>query len=324
MSPTIAAITCVLALPLAPACGDDGEAAEPDASASGRASSVDWPAQFEDDASAALVAALAQPHDVARRAWSGHQVHWILEIDLGPVAPPTDDPDPPLDRPVVRPQHVRDELTLRWTGTATDPGFELTQANQVPDQPEGRGGRGRDVIVAGERVYVRHPPRPWVAYPLESPLWQQWLDDAWFAPRDVVGFVAPAATMSARTVAGGGHDGGDAIEVTLSRAESVDESKRAKGPTQLWRADATIEEISGTVRIDAASGLWMSADLDVSYAVPGADGTPQAGHLQLSAAAGEDPGAAAKAPSEAVPLPQRPRYDAQARTLLDGLAAPPP
>lgn len=317
LSDTRLARALALVLALSPACGDDDDAGQSDDPATaGRDASVDWAAQFDKDPHAALTAALSQSHEAARDRLGGHKVHWVFEIDLGPVSASEDDPDPPVDRPVVIAQHVSDELTLRWTGTTTAVGFALKQHNDA--------GRGRDVIVAEERVYVRHPPGPWVAYPLESPLWQGWLDDAWLAPRDAVGFCAPAAALSVRTVPGAGHDGGDAIEVTLSRADTVDDSRRPQGPTQQWREDATFAGIAGTVRLDAASGLWLHADIDVSYAVPGADGTPKKGHLHLTGDVSADPGPAARAPADAEPLPQRPRYDAQARMLLEGLAAPPP
>jgi hypothetical protein len=300
---------------LAATCGDDGGAG-PEASA--RADGPDWAAQFEADPTAALLRAVAQDHEEARRAFGPHRLHTTAEFDLGPTTPIDDNVAPPIDEPVVGVQHVHDEVSLRWASDGT-PGHVALQLEQHND-----AGRGRDVIVVDDRVYERPAERSWVTYPLESPLWQRWADDAWAAARGIVEFAGPQLAATAAPVPGGGWNGGDAVELTLSRAASLDDERRLQGPTRDWRADVSLEAIGGTVRIDAATGLWLQADVSVDFSVPGADGRRQAGHLVVSGRVEPDSGAAPAPPPTAEPLPERPRLDAEARALLQGLAAPAP
>jgi hypothetical protein len=213
----------------------------------------------------------------------------------------------------VLPQHVEDEVDLRFTA-AKGIAFALAQHNDR--------GRGRDIVVVDERVFERRPGREWIAYPLESPLWQQWLDDSWSAVHGAVELAAPRLSVSSRVVDGGGWNGGDAIEVTLSPAAERDDSLRAHGPTQTWRASASVESVSGTITFDAASGIWLRAAVEVHYAVEGADGRPQVGKVIVDGAVDAQVGRPIARPSGVQPLPLRERLQAEAEQLLEGLARP--
>lgn len=300
------------------ACGDD-EASEP--SEPGAATGEDttpWSERLASHRVTELVAALAQPHAVAREAFGPHHLHTRAVFDLSPPPAEDDEPAPALDDPIVKPQHVEDEVDLVWSAAAgEEPSFALSQANDHD--------RSREVVVAGGRVYVKKAHRPWLHYPLESELWERWLDDGLFAVRDAVELAAPQLSYSTEVAAGRGLEGGDAIDVTLSTAGTVDDTLVSSSPTRTWRADAEIESVRGTIRLDAATGLWLSADVTVSYGLAGADGRPLAGTLALTGAIEAGPGAEigpVRAPADASPLPERPRYQVQAERLLEGLAAP--
>jgi hypothetical protein len=306
-----------LALQAAVACGDDEAPAPAEAGAAPADPGTPWAERVGSHRVAELVAALAQPHAIARAAYGPHRLHTRAVFDLAPP-PSEDDVVPALDQPVVAPQHLEDELELRFTAAAGDPPtFALSQKNDHD--------RGREVVVEGGRVYVKKAHRGWLHYPLESDLYERWLDDGYHAVRDAVELAAPRLSFTTATRQGEGLSGGDAIEVTLSLADAVDASLVSTSPTRTWRADAEIESVRGTILLDAATGLWLSADIDVDYGLAAADGRALAGNLQLTAAIEAGPDAAidpVKAPADASPLPERARYEAQAERLLDGLGAP--
>ena len=112
------------------------------------------------------------------------------------------------------------------------------------------------------------------------------------------------------------------MEITLALAEASDPGLVARGPTQGWRTGAEIQAVEGVVRLDAGSGAWLSATVDVAYGLAGADGRPLRGSLHLEAQVAPGPPGPIEAPPESAPLPLRLRYDEEERRLLDGLAAP--
>lgn len=309
------------------ACGDDGATQAP--SEPEPAPALPIPAAPDDEAApswserlaqpsvADLLAALAQPHAVTREHVGPHQLQVTTDVELLGT-----EPAPavvPLDGPVVEDRSVHDELALRWAAPIDDgpdpgPRLSLSQANDHE--------RGRDVVVIGPTVHVRHAHRPWYHYPLDGDLLELWLDDAQRSVHDAVRLAAPRLSLRAAPVDGAGLAGGPAVEITLARAEGDDRSLVAAGPTQAWRAAAEIEAVEGTLRLDAQSGAWLSADLDVRYRLPAADGRTLAGRLRLRAQLAPGSGGTIAAPEGSRPLPQRLRYDDEQRRLLDGLAAP--
>ncbi|MEM9460963.1 MAG: hypothetical protein AAGF11_42760 [Myxococcota bacterium] len=306
-----------------------------------------WDAPTVED----LLAALAQPHAVVRTNLGPHQLQRSADFSLVPpgappgapsAAPPNDDPGsdprsapgsdpdsalaptdrsapapapaPEVDRPVVRPQVVHDELELRW-GTV-DEGPVTLHLAQTNDHD-----RGREVIVIGETIHVRHAHRGWNHYPRDSDRIEQWLDDAQRSVHDVVELAAPRLSIQATRVDGAGIGGGAGVEITLGLTDAIRPETTARGPTQRWRTQAQIEAIEGTLRLDARRGVWLEADVNVRYRLMGADGSPLTGQAQVRGRV--TPGAVAvQAPADSFPLRSRLRYDDERRRLLDGLAAP--
>jgi len=315
------AMRWVLAAALAggSACDDDGDgpgdpAAEPSRLPSrGAAPAESWSTRLQQPSVDDLLAALAQPHATLRDRLGPHQLQTTADFSLVPSGPPPAE-HPPLDQPVVRPQQLHDELTLRFVPDPAGLRASLRQANDHE--------RGREVVVADETIHVRKAHREWFHYPRDSDLIEQWLDDAQRSVHDVVQLAAPRLALTAAAVDGAGVDGAAAVEITLGLADGNAAERVAAGPTQRWRAGAQIDAITGTVRLDAQSGAWLHADVDVRYRVKGADGRELAGHVHLTGRVTLDPSLAVQPPAESAPLPSRLRYDHEQRELLRGLAAP--
>lgn len=312
-----------------------------------------WDAPTVED----LLAALAQPHAVVRTHLGPHQLQRSADFSLvppgAPAAPPVgadagsdrdSDPGsdhgsgpaptagsapkptdrstatatptsaPEVDRPVVRPQLVHDELELRWATIDEGPiQLHLAQTNDHD--------RGREVIVSGETIHVRHAHRGWHHYPRDSDLIEQWLDDAQRSVHDVVELAAPRLSVHATRIDGAGIRGGAGVEITLGLTDAVRPEATATGPTQRWRTQAQIDAIEGTLRLDARHGVWLQADVNVRYRLTGADGSPLMGQATIRGRVTTG-AVTVEAPADSSPLPSRLRYDDERRHLLDGLAAP--
>ncbi len=303
------------------ACGGDDQA--PPSSASALAphaeasppAADDWSARLAAPTVPDLLAAVGRPHATIRERVGPHTLTVTTDFALAPVGEPPS-AHPKLDAPVVTPQAVHDELSLRWAlpPAPSEARFALSQANDHD--------RGRDVVVVGQTVHVRQAHRAWYHYPRDSDVVELWLDDAQRSVHDALELAAPRLSLRAAALPGAGLEGGPAVEITLGLAEAETPALRAAGPTQGWRAGAEIQEVEGVVRLDAASGAWLSATVDVAYGLRGADGRPLQGSLHLEAQVTPgDPGPI-EAPPDSSPVPQRLRYDEEQRQLLDGLAAP--
>jgi hypothetical protein len=304
--------TVALALLTAVGCNEDD--ASDERGVAPRAG-FDWSAKLEQGEPGDLLAALAQPHAVAREAIGPHRLRYTGSFSLQPSDP--SDAPPPLDGPVVPSQSVADALTLVWaTPEAEGPRFSLTQNNDHE--------RGRDVIVEGGQVYTRLHPRDWMFYPLETDVYELWLDDAQTAPHDLLQFAAPQLSVTASPRPGEGLAGGDAIAFDLGASDHEQPALRAEGPTRAWREGVVLDEIRGAIVVDGATGVWLNADIGIHYALAGADGRELRGAIQLRGAVEPltEDAAVVTAPAEALPLPQRTRYEEERARLLDGLAAP--
>jgi hypothetical protein len=308
----------VLAFALGPAtgmaCGGDDEAGDAPPSDAPTAATtrvaVDWSTRLAEPGVRELLAALAQPHAVVRQRVGPHVLTVTTDLALAPVI------HPPLDSPVVSEQAVHDELRLRWAAPP-EPSAALFALSQSNDHD-----RGRDVVVVGQSVHVRQAHRAWVHYARDSDVVELWLDDAQRSVHDAVQLAAPRLSLTAASLPGAGLDGGPAAEITLALADAADPGLVARGPTQGWRTGVEIQAVEGVVRLDAGSGAWLSATIDVAYGVAGADGRPLRGRLHVVAQVAPGSPGPIEAPPESVPLPQRLRYDEEQRRLLDGLAAP--
>ncbi|MEM7151196.1 MAG: hypothetical protein AAF799_00065 [Myxococcota bacterium] len=310
------------ALGAVPACGEDSDAepAAPEAAATHATKNTDWSERLAEPTVDDIVSALAQPHAGLRTAVGPHRLHTEADFSLTPteVFVPTEDtarPLRPVDQPVVLPQRVHDEVTLTWAPTAEgELRLSLSQHNDHD--------RGRDVVAIGETIHVHQDHRGWYHYTRDSDVLEAWLDDAQRSVHDAVQLAAPRLAVQATPVPEGGLEGGAAVEIALSLADQRDDRLLAGGPTQAWRTGATVNAVQGTLLLDARSGAWLRAEIDVRYALIGANGQEMDGHLQLRGDVEPGAPAAVTAPADSQPLPTRVRYDEERRQLLDGLAAP--
>lgn len=315
---------CLAATVGTAACGDDARQDEaPERTAADHAGPADpasdpaaISARLAEPAVPDLLEALAQPHADLRSALGPHRLDTVTDFELAAPASAQAEPTlPAVDAPVVQPHAVHDELTLVWLEPdEAGPRLSLSQHNDHD--------RGRDVIVLGETIHVRQQHRPWVHYTRDSNLLERWLDDAQSSVHDAVQLAAPRLSLQSETIPGGGLRGGDGVEITLGLADEIDTQLAASGPTRAWRGEVQLDAVEGVLRLDASTGAWVTAEIDVRYHLLGADERRLEGRLHLRGTLSPDPDAAVTAPTDSRPLPTRVRYDQEMRELLDGLAAP--
>ena len=274
----------------------------------------DWSTRLEQPGIDVVLAALAQPHRAVRESIGPHELAYTADFELVPE-PERSEP-PAVDEDVVDPQSVHDELKLVWAGEPTDAGFSIAQSNDHD--------RGRDVVVTQGRVYVRQRPRAFTVHDVESTVFELWLDDAQHAVHDAVQFAAPGLAIATEAREGAGIADGDAIAITLSAASANDPARIAPDGVSKWRSEVQFDAISGTVLLDRKTGVWLQADIELRWSLQGADGRLVRGAMNLAGHAQPVAAEAAQVvpPADAVPLPERTRYEAERRRLLDGLAAP--
>lgn len=307
-----------MALGLA-ACGDDGDASSGTAASEAKAAAI-APARLADGDIAALLEALHASHARLRATTGPHKLTVRTTFDLSPQGEPKT-PEPAIDERRPMPQHIEDTLELVWLTTAVnEPKFSLSQSNDHD--------RGRDVVVDGERIYTRQRNRGWYVGPLQADLYELWLDDAQLAVHDVVALAAPQLAVTVTPTEGPGDTrsgapgvGGSALLFTLSRAATANPSLAVDTQRAAWRKGASIDEVDGTVLVDAASGAWITADVRVGFSMPGPDGRALVGRVTIVAErTAMDAQAPLAVPTDAQPLLERTRYDAERARLLDGLA----
>lgn len=299
---------------LAVSCGRSDESSGDNASTRTSDNDASWRTGLGEGKPASVLAALLQTHRSVRDALGPHELQYTSTIAVEPSAPTTE--PPPVGALAVRGDSVRDSLSLLWAGAdEAGPRFQLLQSNDHD--------RGRDVVVLDGRMYVQLMHRPFTVQPVESDVHELWLDDALHAVGDAVAFVAPAAAMQARAAPGEGLLGGDAVVVSLELGESPTPPADAAAG-EAWRQNARFTEISGSIRIDAATGVWLEAELAAAYEVADAEGNMARGSLNLAGTLKPRSGDATPlaAPADAKPLPERERYEVERARILDGLAAP--
>lgn len=301
-----------LALALAGGCGDDaGATASADAAAPAAVAHDSGPLLRGDVR--ALLAALAQSHASVRAAVGPHRLTLHTITAIAPVGEPTTS-EPKVDEPRPIAQAVDDRLELVWATTQPNmPSFSLAQTNDHD--------RGREIVVDGGVMYTRARDRAWYQQPLQVDVFELWLDDAQHAVHDAIELAAPRLSVSASESAGAGLAGGGAIVCELSLAPGTDATLVPAGERRAWRGGAEITDVRGRVVVDAGSGAWLSADVQVAFGMPGPDGRPLTGSLAVTGTV--EPGAGALVrPQGAAPLLERTRYAVERSRLLDGLAGP--
>jgi hypothetical protein len=249
-----------------------------------------------------LLAVLGQGHAVARELLGKHTLRYTAEFKLAPEKADK----PVVDQPNALKQEVKDELELRWGAGPGEPvRFYLSQKTDKH--------RGREVIVVDEQAYTKLMHRGWHARPLDGDVHLRWLDEAQRSVHDAVAFAAPALAVTAT-------EEGDVVRVELARAAAVDPALVAAGAGQGWRQRAELTEISGSVTLQRATGLWQSAEVHVRYVAVDEQGRRLLGETHLT---GEVEAAAdlqVEPPESAQPQPERVRYESERRRLLGGLA----
>lgn len=257
------------------------------------------------------LAVLRTSHASIRERLGPHALTCETTLSLAPTRPAA--PNPAVDTPVPPTQAIHDTVALRWE-TPDDAGlrFALEQHNDKD--------RGRAVVVTNATLYARLEHRPWTYHRVESDVYELWLDDAWRSAHDALEFLLPGAEVTREAAPGEGWDGGDAVRLTLALGRGTAVPGRSEG----WRADVAFSALAGTLLIDAQTGAWLALDATATYSVEGGAGGPLAGEFAVHGRVAPGlPGAPnVTAPTEAVALPQRHRYEQERKRLLDGLAAP--
>ncbi len=254
---------------------------------------------------ATLLAVLAQGHAEARALLGPHRMKYTASFSLVPREPTR----PVVDQPIQQEQRVVDDLVLQWGSAPGEP--VRMHLSQKTDK-----GEGREVVILDEQVYTRLAHRGWRTRALDSELHGLWLDEAQHCVHDLVELAAPGLALDVVESAE------DTVEVTLRRAEARDPALVATGLGREWRQRAEITEVSGSITLARATGLWRSADLQVRYVLRDALERPQDGETRLTAsveavAAGQ---LAIEAPAGADPVPERVRLEVERQRLLGGLA----
>jgi hypothetical protein len=249
-----------------------------------------------------LLAVLAQSHADARALLGPHRLRYKASFKLTPQTPAR----PVVDEPVQLEQQVVDELVLAW-GSAVGQPVRMHLSQQTDK------GEGREVIILDETVHTRLAYRGWQVRPLDSELHTIWLDEAQHCVHDLVELAAPALAVSLEAT-------DDAVEVTLTRADSVDPARIAAGHGREWRQRAEIQAVTGSIRLARATGLWLSAELTVGYVLRDVQERPQRGEAQLTASVEPAADVVVEAPTGATPVPERHRPELERQRLLGGLA----
>ncbi|PRP93408.1 hypothetical protein ENSA5_43070 [Enhygromyxa salina] len=323
MRPAWQTSTCrcqlALALALGLGCGDEREApdAKPPvverdraAEASGRAerfaAAPDWDT---------LIELLGQRHNLARELLGPHRMHYVASLRTGPVGVEADAPLPSveLDQPIYERFAVTDELELRWGSAPGEPIRLLLEQHNEHEH-------GRALIVLGEQVWSQLDGREWLARPLESDLWQVWADDAQHAVLDLVELAGPYADLG--EVETTELDGRPALRVSL-RASEQQHPDRFVEPPSPWRRWARVEIGAATIVVDRATGLWLSAQIELSWSFEDRAGRELRGEARFDGRV-EVPDAPPliRPPADASPVPERERPELLRQRMLDGLAGP--
>lgn len=251
-----------------------------------------------------LLAALAQGHAEARELLGPHRLRYSASYSIKPREPTR----PTVDQPIQQEQQVVDDLLLAWGSSPGEP--VRMHLSQKTDK-----GEGREVVILDEQVYTRLAHRGWRTRALDSELHGLWLDEAQHCVHDLVELAAPALALTVK-------ESGDALEVTLRRADAPDPARVAAGLGREWRHRTEITDLGGTITLARATGLWRSADLTLRYVIRDVLERPQDAEVRLTASVEAPPATplVIEAPPGADPVPERVRLEVEKQRLLGGLA----
>lgn len=261
-----------------------------------------------------LVELLAQPHASARALLGPHKLSYTANFRTGPAQLDPALPLPPVrvGEPVLERFEVEDQLELRWASAAGEsPRLRLEQFNQHQ--------RGRGLIVVGEQAWSKLDEREWLERPLETNLWQLWADDAQAAVLDLVELAGPHADINEIGPVQVGER--EALRVTL-RASDQRHGERVVEALEPWRRDAEVQVQEATLILDAGTGLWLAAQIDLRWTFRDSAGRELSGSASFDGRVepSETP-PLVEPPPAASPLPERDRPELLRQRMLDGLAA---
>ena len=269
--------------------------------------------RFKDEATLGdLLELLAMPHQLARSGSLGpHTISYRAHFELLPQAP--DDHPPKVGEAIHTSFDVDDELELRWDLPADGvPRAWLRQQNSREDR--------RELILLDGQAYTRLHEDQWYQRELDGDLHETWFAEAYASVHDFVEFAAPQLTLERVDELDGGPSGKQ-LEVHLSLGKGRDEALGRDGAPSRWRATSRIDAASGWVRIDAESGVWLAAEMNLAWRMTDAAQRPLVGKSSINASLAPGP-VQIELPAGAVPMPERMRYTVERNKLLDGLAAP--
>lgn len=247
----------------------------------------------------AVYRALTRPHREIRDQLGPHRLTATIETSLLPTS--DEDPLPARDAPVVPEMALRDKIELLWRPSGKEPSFSLSQHNSRGD--------GRDVIALQGKLWTRLEHRNWQQTPLETEVYELWLDDAQGTAADAFAFIGPNLALQADAPG----------QFRLARGEATG-FVAPTGPRSDWRQNVTFERIEGQLEIDPQTGIWSRIDLETTYLVS-AGSRDLRGHLVVHATL-DSAEVNLSPPPIAQPLHERIRLAQEKQQILDGLAAP--
>ncbi len=251
---------------------------------------------------ATLLAVLATSHSEARTWLGRHRLEYTSHVKVSPETPAR----PVVDQPSQLNQDVQDTLVLVWAATADEPPqFHLSQTTAAGDR--------REVILYDDQVFTRTGYRGWFTRELDADLHQLWLDEAQRSVHDVIEFAAPALRVEATADA-------DTITIQLQHSGATDRSQIAPGHGRTWRERTDITEVTGTLQLARATGLWQQADVSLEFVIQDVLDRRQLGQSSLQGRVTVDPQLRVTPPEAASPTPERRRLELERGQLLQGLA----
>lgn len=274
---------------------------------------------------ATLVEIVGQPHARSRELLGPHHMRYQADFETAPEGLAADERVPPVDvdEPILERFLVRDHLDLQWASAPGEPPrLHLRQRveDRTPNSSRAEEVEARELIVLDQRAWAAIDDLGWFERPLESDLWQLWLDDAHHTARDLVELAGPVADIG--SVEPTEHQGRPAVHVSL-RPSDRPHPERTVEALVPWRRDATIELVRGDLVLDSASGQWLAIDFELRWSFRDAGDRPMAGRVALAGSVeAVHPPPAIQPPAAAEPVPERDRPELLRARLLDGLAGP--
>lgn len=196
------------------------------------------------------------------------------------------------------------------------------EAGQLPtfslDRSIAAGARER-YFRQGKTLWTQRPPEAWSQRPVDDDFHLRWIWEHRQCVPELLELAGPALHLQPLQSPSPGQL---SFALSLKEGPAPVVARHTSEPRRAWRANARVLSLSGQLTLDALSGAWIFAKLQVRLSVSPPKGSPFDGEASLEAktrilSAGQ---MSWPTPSPAVPLPGPPRYHHEQKTMLQGLA----